>query len=282
MAEDEGFVVRLRGLPWAVTDDDILKFFGEIQLSQVMPRCDLIKSPGAEDSNIVGGAAGIHMTYTREGRPTGEGYLELGCEEDVEKALTKHNEHLGPRYIEGMRLLAIWDLWLFFKWWHKISVSRPMIIYDINSFGDHWFLEFLKLNISDGFEDWISNFLLQFSALNALRWNGWLNGLVHQTRRLRHRTMIVSFACAGYHLVAPKKRLPSSSLVRFSDSFENIFYNYSPRNGVGSWLMLIWVDLFRCGWGSVNLIGSGLVFPDRLLSLSANLMCDEILGQGWR
>ena len=56
----------------------------------------------SEDSNIVGGAAGIHMTYTREGRPTGEGYLELGSEEDVERALTKHNEHLGPRYIEGM------------------------------------------------------------------------------------------------------------------------------------------------------------------------------------
>lgn len=42
------------------------------------------------------------MTYTREGRPTGEGYLELANEEDVEKALTKHNEHLGPRYIEGI------------------------------------------------------------------------------------------------------------------------------------------------------------------------------------
>ncbi|XP_032791605.1 heterogeneous nuclear ribonucleoprotein H2 isoform X1 [Daphnia magna] len=83
MADEDGFVVRLRGLPWAVTDDDILKFF--------------------EDSNIVGGAAGIHMTYTREGRPTGEGYLELGCEEDVERALTKHNEHLGPRYIEVFR-----------------------------------------------------------------------------------------------------------------------------------------------------------------------------------
>jgi heterogeneous nuclear ribonucleoprotein F/H len=41
------------------------------------------------------------MTYTREGRSTGEAYVEMSCEEDIEKALKKHNEHLGPRYIEG-------------------------------------------------------------------------------------------------------------------------------------------------------------------------------------
>lgn len=55
----------------------------------------------SEDVSIVGGASGIHMTYTREGRPTGECYIELASDEDVEKALKKHNEHLGPRYIEG-------------------------------------------------------------------------------------------------------------------------------------------------------------------------------------
>ena len=55
-----------------------------------------------EGANIVGGAAGIHLTFTREGRPSGEGYVELAGEEDVEIALKKHNEHLGPRYIEGL------------------------------------------------------------------------------------------------------------------------------------------------------------------------------------
>lgn len=81
--DGEGFIVRLRGLPWAVTNDDILKFF--------------------DDVNIVGGTSGIHLTFTREGRPTGEGYIELSNEQDVENALKKHNEHLGPRYIEVFR-----------------------------------------------------------------------------------------------------------------------------------------------------------------------------------
>lgn len=61
-----------------------------------------------EECHIVGGVNGIHMTYTREGRLTGEGYLELKSEEDVEMALKKHNEHLGARYIEG-------NIWLFHK-----------------------------------------------------------------------------------------------------------------------------------------------------------------------
>jgi heterogeneous nuclear ribonucleoprotein F/H len=107
MAEEDGFVVRLRGLPWAVTDDDILKFFGKLIGLVLLYSCLTCILGISEDSNIVGGAAGIHMTYTREGRPTGEGYLELGSEEDVERALTKHNEHLGPRYIEGIPLSLI-------------------------------------------------------------------------------------------------------------------------------------------------------------------------------
>lgn len=101
--EEDGFVVRLRGLPWAVTNEDILDFFSKILQSTCLQLLFAqILFHFVEDANILGGADGIHMTYTREGRATGEGYLELTSAEDVERALKKHNQHLGPRYIEGV------------------------------------------------------------------------------------------------------------------------------------------------------------------------------------
>ena len=51
---------------------------------------------------IVGGMNGVHFTFVRDGRPSGEAYIELASEKDVEKAITKNNEHMGKRYIEGM------------------------------------------------------------------------------------------------------------------------------------------------------------------------------------
>ncbi|XP_071039079.1 heterogeneous nuclear ribonucleoprotein H3 isoform X2 [Parasteatoda tepidariorum] len=40
---------------------------------------------------------------SREGRPSGEAYVEFETEEDAEKGLDKDNEHLGSRYIEVFR-----------------------------------------------------------------------------------------------------------------------------------------------------------------------------------
>ncbi len=41
------------------------------------------------------------MTMTREGRPSGEAYMEMATEEDVEKALKKDRKNMGKRYVEG-------------------------------------------------------------------------------------------------------------------------------------------------------------------------------------
>lgn len=42
------------------------------------------------------------MTLSREGRPSGEAYVEMESDEDLKKGLAKHNEHMGHRYIEGI------------------------------------------------------------------------------------------------------------------------------------------------------------------------------------
>lgn len=41
------------------------------------------------------------MTLSREGRPSGEAFVEFASEEDVQQAVKKNKEHLGQRYIEG-------------------------------------------------------------------------------------------------------------------------------------------------------------------------------------
>uniref|UniRef100_UPI00398F1C79 heterogeneous nuclear ribonucleoprotein H2-like isoform X2 n=1 Tax=Pristiophorus japonicus TaxID=55135 RepID=UPI00398F1C79 len=77
---DEGFIVRVRGLPWSCTADEVLRFFS--------------------DCKIVNGTTGIHFTYLREGRPSGEAFVQLETEEDVKRALAKDRESMGHRYIE--------------------------------------------------------------------------------------------------------------------------------------------------------------------------------------
>lgn len=84
--QDDGYIVKLRGLPWSATVDDILKFFN--------------------DCNVRNGKGGIHMTSSREGRPSGEAFVEFEDEEDVERACQRDRDHMGNRYIEGTNLVV--------------------------------------------------------------------------------------------------------------------------------------------------------------------------------
>lgn len=44
---------------------------------------------------------GVHLTEVRPGRPSGECFVEVESQEDVEEALKKDKENMGKRYIEG-------------------------------------------------------------------------------------------------------------------------------------------------------------------------------------
>ena len=89
MSDDDSnhYVVRCRGLPWSTTVDEIVNFFGDVKLMD--------------------GKDSVHMTLTREGRPSGEAYIELASEEDLEQALAKDRQNMGKRYIEGMFLMSL-------------------------------------------------------------------------------------------------------------------------------------------------------------------------------
>jgi heterogeneous nuclear ribonucleoprotein F/H len=76
-AEHTG-VLRLRGLPFSASKDDIMEFFKDFVLS--------------EDS--------IHITMNSEGRPTGEAFVEFANAEDSKAAMAKDRMTLGSRYIE--------------------------------------------------------------------------------------------------------------------------------------------------------------------------------------
>lgn len=77
---DEGYVVRIRGLPWSCSVDEVQRFFSG---------CKIMNNGG-----------GIHFTYTREGRPSGEAFVELETEDDLKIAVKKDRETMGHRYVE--------------------------------------------------------------------------------------------------------------------------------------------------------------------------------------
>ena len=71
-------VVKLRGLPWNVTSDDIVTFLSGIVVPQ----------------------GGIHLMNGANGRPSGLAYVELPTEEDQAEAVKRDKQSIGGRYID--------------------------------------------------------------------------------------------------------------------------------------------------------------------------------------
>ena len=65
MANSEEFVVRIRGLPWSATIEDVQKFFNGCRVKD--------------------GTDGIHFTYASDGRASGEAYIEFATLEDFNR-----------------------------------------------------------------------------------------------------------------------------------------------------------------------------------------------------
>jgi heterogeneous nuclear ribonucleoprotein F/H len=135
---DDEYVVKVRGLPWSTTVDEILKFFGKSHIFMIYLRTFIktyLVHLASGDCNIKDGKLGIQMTMSREGRPSGEAYIEMEGLDDIEIGLKKDKEHMGHRYIEGTAISC-----------HFLAAV-------------------------------INNFVMQCLRLSDLKWTGSLNGV---------------------------------------------------------------------------------------------------------
>lgn len=69
---------------------------------------DLLLHASYIDTKVANNGTAIHFTYTREGRPSGEAFVELETEDDLKIALKKDRETMGHRYVEGELWTISW------------------------------------------------------------------------------------------------------------------------------------------------------------------------------
>ncbi|KXZ50577.1 hypothetical protein GPECTOR_16g752 [Gonium pectorale] len=73
-------ILKLKGLPYSATEDDIRQFFAPYELK------------------------GVSFVYEPDGRPSGLAFAEFVSKEEALKALSKNGEYIGQRYV---RLLHV-------------------------------------------------------------------------------------------------------------------------------------------------------------------------------
>jgi heterogeneous nuclear ribonucleoprotein F/H len=96
--------VKLRGLPWSCTEEDIIRFFSGISiannsLNDQIEHAEAINGESFEENSRVRPA--VYLIMNTEGRPSGEAFVELETEGDSQAALNRNNAKIGQRYIEG-------------------------------------------------------------------------------------------------------------------------------------------------------------------------------------
>lgn len=77
----QGCVVRLRGLPYSASAEDVARFFEGVALSAEPDAVVFVLSPS-------------------DGRRTGEAFVQLASQADLGTAMNRHKECMGHRYIE--------------------------------------------------------------------------------------------------------------------------------------------------------------------------------------
>uniref|UniRef100_A0A8B9G8Y3 Epithelial splicing regulatory protein 2 n=1 Tax=Amazona collaria TaxID=241587 RepID=A0A8B9G8Y3_9PSIT len=87
LSKENQVIIRMRGLPFIAAQEVVLQFLG-------------LECP------VTGRKEGLLFVKYPDGRPTGDAFVLLSCEEYTQNALKRQKEMLGKRYIELFRSTA--------------------------------------------------------------------------------------------------------------------------------------------------------------------------------
>lgn len=109
---DLPYLIRIRGLPWSTTKQDILNFFDGV--------------------HILNGEDGIHLVTLAllPNRPLGEAFIQLATQKDLNLAHTYDRKNLGTRYIEGRLNVVCWSFSVFGEFRKLICVRHHITVFD--------------------------------------------------------------------------------------------------------------------------------------------------------
>lgn len=103
-------IIRMRGLPYDCTAKQVLDFF----------------SNGEKPCSVMDCSDGVLFVKKPDGRATGDAFVLFSCETDAPKALSRHRESIGQRYIELFRsttaeVQQVRISWVFFEFFFKLN-----------------------------------------------------------------------------------------------------------------------------------------------------------------
>lgn len=103
------FVVRIRGIPWSCSKDEIVEFFnGKFILDYLIKFHQLFS---VSDCTVKNGTEGVHFVHSHDsGKPSGEAFIELETSTDADNAKKHTMGYIGTRY----HLLKVFEILLIF------------------------------------------------------------------------------------------------------------------------------------------------------------------------
>ena len=100
-------IIRMRGLPYDCSAKQVVSIDGVLTVAELRLRLSIYQieffTGGEEPCDVLDEEHGVLFVKKPDGRATGDAFVLFSEETEGEKALSKHKDIIGSRYIELFR-----------------------------------------------------------------------------------------------------------------------------------------------------------------------------------